>query len=319
MNREWGVIVQRDRDFLVSIARRYYIDEKSQQQIAHEFGLSRPTVSNLLRKCRETGIVQIKIQDGSPYETALGDKLKKSYSLQQVIIVPSHEDIPVHTAVGAVAAEHTAVVLRDGIRIGIAWGTSLYHMVHQLPDDRIKNASVVQLMGGFGAASPQYDGADLAREFSKRIHGQYFPLQCPVLVKNIMVKDLLLKEPGIQEALMRTKSLDLAFVGISSNDPTQSSMVRAGFLTPKEAKEIQAAGAVGHLCGYSFDEQGKWMDISYNHRIIGVDFHDFLTIPERVGVAYGVQKAKAIHASLVGGLITTLITDEVTAKQILLQ
>ncbi|MDD3823070.1 MAG: sugar-binding transcriptional regulator [Sphaerochaetaceae bacterium] len=309
--------MQRDRDYLVSIARRYYVDERSQQQIAQEFGLSRPTVSNLLRKCRELGIVQIKIEDGYPYATAAGDELKKRYRLDHAIIVPSTDDDNVMTAVGTVAAEYTTSLLAEHIRIGIAWGTSLYHMVHQLPHERVKDSSVVQLMGGFGASSPQYDGADLAREFSKRIHAQYYPLQCPVLVKNIMVKELLLKELGIKETMQRTKSLDLAFVGISSNFPNQSAMVRAGFVTEKEAKEIQDAGAVGHLCGYSFDSEGKLLDISYNHRIIGIDFHDFLAIRTRVGIAYGVQKAQAIRASLIGGHITTLITDEVTANQIL--
>jgi DNA-binding transcriptional regulator LsrR (DeoR family) len=309
--------VQRDRDFLVSIARRYYIDEKSQQEIAQEFGLSRPTVSNLLRKCRETGVVQIQIQDGSPHATALGDELTKQFSLQHAVIVPTTDDSSLMRAVGAVAAEYAVSQLREAIQIGIAWGTSLYHMVHQLPSERCKDASVVQLMGGFGATNPQYDGADLAREFSQRIHGRYYPLQCPVIVKNSMVKELLIKEPGIQEALQRTKSLDLAFVGISSNDPTQSAMVRAGFLSQKEAKEIQGAGAVGHLCGYSFDAHGTWMDISYNHRIIGVDFQDFMKIPSRVGIAYGLQKAEAIRAALIGGHLTTLITDEVTAKQVL--
>ena len=313
-----GVGVQRDRDFLVSIARRYYIDEKSQQQIAQEFGLSRPTVSNLLRKCRETGVVQIRIQDGSPYATAVGDDLVRRFGLEHAIIVPATDDASLMRSVGAVAADYTVGLLKDSIKVGIAWGTSLYHMVHQLPSERYKDASVVQLMGGFGVADPQYDGADLAREFSKRIHGRYYPLQCPVLVKNIMLKELLIKEPAIQEALQQAKSLDIAFVGICSNNPEQSAMVRAGFLSPKEAKEIQGAGTVGHLCGYSFDAQGKWMDISSNHRVIGIDFHDFLAIPHRVGIAYGLQKVEAIRAALIGGHLTTLITDEITAKHVLM-
>jgi DNA-binding transcriptional regulator LsrR (DeoR family) len=301
----------------VSLARRYYIDEKSQQEIAGEFGLSRPTVSNLLKKCRESGIVQIKIQDGSPRSTALGDELKKRYQLSHAVIVPASEDAAMIRTVGAEAADYTSSLLRDQIKIGIAWGTTLYHMVHQLSFERIKGASVVQLMGGFGASNPQYDGADLAREFSKRIHGNYFPLQCPVLVKNIMVKEMLLKEPGIKEALLRAKSLDVAFVGISSNDPDQSAMVRAGFLSHEEAEQIRSAGAVGHVCGYSFDNRGSWMDIPSNHRIIGVDFDDFLRIPIRIGVACGVKKAEAIRASLTGGHLTTLITDEATAGHLL--
>ncbi len=309
--------MQKEKKVLVPIARRYYVDGLSQQEIAKEFGISRPTVSNILKKCRELGIVKIQIEDGYPYSTAVGDQLKKSFGLENAIIVPVDQDQNITKAVGTVAGEYATSLLNDDIKIGIAWGTSLYHMVQHLPALKIKNSTVVQLMGGFGAALPQYDGSELAREFSKKIDAHYYPLQCPVIVNNIVVKELLSKELGISETLEQTKNLDLAFVGISSNSPNQSAMVRAGFISEDEAKEIQAAGAVGHICGYSYDDEGKLLDISYNNRIIGIDFNDFLNIPIRVGVAYGIQKAEAIRCALKAKLITTLITNEATAKHIL--
>ncbi len=310
--------MQRSRDFLVSIARRYYIDERSQQEIANEFSLSRPTVSNILKKCKEVGIVEIRIQDGSPRSTALGKQLEKYYGLKKVIIIPSSEDgVSLLSRIGKEAVSYTHTILRDGLQIGIAWGTTLYQMVHQMPEERVPNASIVQLMGGFGAANPQYDGSELARELSKRFHASYYPLQCPVLVQNKIVKQMLLNEPGIGEALEKTKSLDVAFVGLSSNVPDESSLVRAGFLSYEEACEVQAAGAVGHLCGYSYDKDGNWMDISLNQRIIGIDFHDFMKIPERVGIACGLNKTEAVRASLKGGHLTTLITDESIATHLI--
>ncbi len=309
--------MQRSKDFLVLIARRYYVDEKSQQEIADEFGLSRPTVSNILKRCRETGIVEIRIQDGSPRTTALGDDLRKQYGLKEVIVIPANtDDTSLLSRIGNEAASYTHSILRDGLQIGIAWGTTLYQMVHQMHDEQIDNACVVQLMGGFGALNPQYDGSELARDLSKKLHATYFPIQCPVLVKDTIVKELLLKEPGIRETLLRTVSLDVAFVGLSSNDPDKSSLVRSGFLSYEEAEEIQAAGAVGHLCGYSYDKDGNLMDISVNHRIIGIEFKDFLRIPDRVGVACGVNKAEAVRAALKGGLLTTLITDESIASKL---
>ncbi len=309
--------MQKDKKVLISIARRYYMDGHSQQEIAKEFGISRPTVSNVLKKCRESGIVQIKIEDSFPYSTAVGDQLKKRFALEDAIIVSTKTDQSITKDVGSVAGEYATSLLTEGIKIGIAWGTSLYHMVQHLPQRAIKNSSVVQLMGGFGAALPQYDGSELAREFSRRIKSSYYPLQCPVIVNNVVVKEYLLKELGIQETLKQTKNLDLAFVGISSNYPNQSAMVRAQFISEEEAKEIQMAGAVGHICGYSYDADGNLLDISYNKRIIGIDFEDFLKVPKRVGVAYGIQKAEAIKCALKANHITTLITDEVTAKQII--
>lgn len=310
--------MNRRRDQYIQIARRYYIDEVSQQQIAKEFGLSRPTVASILKRCKETGIVEIRIQEGSPGTTILGEELKKRYGLNRVVIVPAEEDdTTLLSRIGKEAAQMSQELLHNKIRIGIAWGTTLYQMVHQMHPEQLTGSSVIQLMGGLGAENPQYDGSELARELSRIIHADYYPLQCPVIVNNSMVKDLFIREPSIMKTLDLTKDLDIAFVGLSSNDPKNSALVRSGFLSFEEARQIQASGAVGHICGYSYDAQGKLMDIPINQRIIGIAFEDLLAVPERVGVACGLEKAEAIRSALLGGQITSLITDELVANRIL--
>lgn len=309
--------MDRSRDFMISIARRYYIDERSQLEISREFGISRPTVSNILKKCRDIGIVEIRVKDGSPQVTSLGEKVKKRYGLDRVVVIPSSpDDVSVINKIGREAAAVTRSMMRSGMQIGVAWGTTLYQVVHQMSSEPIEDITVVQVMGGFGPSNPQYDGSELARELAKRLHGLYYPLQSPVIVKNIQVKELLLEEPGINETLSKTKSLDMALVGLGSNDPKSSALVHSGILSVEEAQEMQDAGAVGHICGYSFDEQGRYMDIPVNRRIIGIAFEDFLRIPERVAVACGAIKAEAVRSALNGGLITTLITDEILASRL---
>ena len=181
----------------------------------------------------------------------------------------------------------------------------------------VVDTSVVQLMGGLGADTPQYDGADLARELSKLLNAKYYPLQCPVLVKSLELKTLLVSEPGIKETLSRTADIDVAFVGLSSNDPERSALVKAGFLSCEEAEETTKAGAVGHICGYSYGSNGRMLELPVNHRIIGIEFEALKLIPERVGIACGAGKASAIRAALEAGLVTTLITDEDAALRIL--
>lgn len=306
--------MQRDRDFLIAIARRYYLDGKSQQDIGREYGMSRPTVSSILKQCRSEGIVDIRIQSGSPRTTDLGDRIKRSFGLDHAVVIPDDDHVSLLSRIGAEAASFAHTLLHEGIQVGIAWGMTLYQMVHQLKHVSIADSGVVQLMGGFGASNPQYDGIELAREFAKRINAAYYPLMCPVLVKNSMVKKMLIEEPWIRDALYRTESLDAAFVGISSNAPESSALVRAGFLSRQEAGELQEAGAVGHICGYSYDASGVLMDHPVNRRIIGINFDKFLTVPQRVGVACGPQKAEAVLAALRGRHLTALITDESVAS-----
>ena len=312
--------MERSREFLVSVARRYYIDECSQQEIAAEFGISRPTVSNLLKQCKAEGIVQIHIVDDPSNATTLGDSIRQLYGLRHVVVLPSYDkdqDQFLLHRVGKEAAGFVTGLLRDGLKLGISWGTTLYQLVHQVPFQQLKDVSVVQLMGGLGAREPQYDGMELARELALRFHGHYFPLQCPVMVKSEKMKKMLLQEPGIAETIIRTQDLDVILLGIGSNDPDSSSLVRAGFLSREESNGMQTHGAVGHICGYSYDRDGKYMDLSANRRIVGIDFEDLRKVDERVGVACGEAKAQAVKAALRGGLLTTLITDHSIASSLL--
>ena len=226
-------------------------------KIGKEFKLSRPTVSNILKQCREEGIVEIKISESTVFSRELSNRIKNRYGIEEVIIVPSTGDeTAILSRAGIEAASYASSVIRNGMNVGIAWGTSLFQMVQNLPHLNVLDTSVVQLMGGLGASNPQYDGADLSRELSKLLNARFYPLQCPVLVNSEEVKDILTAEISINESLRRTEDLDIAFVGISSNDPDKSALVKAGFMDREEAETTIHAGAVGHICGYSYDEKG---------------------------------------------------------------
>ncbi len=310
--------MQKDRNYLIDIARRYYIDGLSQQEIAREFSISRPTVSLMLKQCREEGIVEIRIQDESYFSTALGEKLANLFSLDKVFVTRSDSDSTTTMAkAGAKAVSVLSSMLRDRICIGISWGTTLYQMVNQMKRSEIVDAEVVQLMGGLGARDPSYDGPELAQALARRLNGKYYPLYAPVMVKTEELKNMLMEEPAVRDTVKKTTSLDIAIVGLSSDIPERSALVRAGYLSTEEAREIYEQGARGHICGYHFDEEGNILDISVNKRIIGVSMDDYKKIPVRIGVACGKDKAPAIHAAIKGELINILITDEVAALKIL--
>ena len=310
--------MQKNRNDLIEIARKYYLEGLSQQQIAKEFSISRPTVSLLLKQCREEGIVEIRIQDESYFSTALEGKLEKMFSLKNVYVTPSDSSYTTTLSrTGAKAVSVLTSMLKDGIKIGLSWGTNLYQMVHQMNRSEIVDAEVVQLMGGLGSRDPSYDGSELARTLAGTLNGKYYPLYAPVMVKTIELKKMLVEEPAIKNTLKKADTLDVALVGLSSDVPEKSALFLAGYLSSDEAGEIFKQGSKGHICGYHYDENGKILDISVNKRIVGIEIDKFLKIPVRIGVACGKDKAQAILAALKGGLINVLITDEAAALQIL--
>jgi DNA-binding transcriptional regulator LsrR (DeoR family) len=305
-------------DFLAAVARNYYVDSMSQSEIAKKYNLSRPTIANILKECREKGIVEIRINDTSPFSSPTGRRLMGLYKLHTICVVPNETDYSLTLYQTCLqAARFLSTLLVDRIRIGISWGTALYHTIRQLSKSGIVDGEVVPLMGGLGAPALYYDGSELARILADKLSGRSFSFLSPLLVKTTELKRLLLSEPGICETVEKTKNLDLALVGLSSDQPEDSALVRAGFLSPSEARQIYKEGSCGHLCGYHYDIQGKFMDIPINRRVVGIDTTSFLQIPRRIAIACGRQKSRAILAALRGGLITDLFTDELTALQML--
>ena len=54
--------MEQDKDQLsINVAKLYYESDMSQQKIANELGISRPSVSRLLQYAKEHGFVQIRI------------------------------------------------------------------------------------------------------------------------------------------------------------------------------------------------------------------------------------------------------------------
>lgn len=54
---------ERREQQMVHAARRFYIDHLSAEEVAEELGVSRSTVSRLLKQARHQGIVTIRVRD----------------------------------------------------------------------------------------------------------------------------------------------------------------------------------------------------------------------------------------------------------------
>jgi DNA-binding transcriptional regulator LsrR (DeoR family) len=314
-------VIQKDRNFLIELAKKYYFEGSSQQEIAKYYGISRPSVSNLLKQCKEEKIVEIRIQESeTSLVKALADRLKKNFSLQTAIVVPTANDISsTLNAAGLAAAGLLESRLHDKLKIGLSWGSTLYHVVDALVPQHVIDVEVIQLAGSLGMTNPSYDGYELTRNLSQKLNATSRLIQAPVIVKNLELKKMLLQEHPILETMNQMKKIDLALVGMSSDAPENSSMVREGFMTKEEALYIQSLGGIGHLCALHYDKNGEILDISENERVIGIEYETLKEIPEVIGVACGAEKSEAILGSIKGGLVNSIITDENTALRMLSQ
>jgi DNA-binding transcriptional regulator LsrR (DeoR family) len=70
--------------------------------------------------------------------------------------------------------------------------------------------------------------------------------------------------------------------------------------------------------GHCFNARGNFIKTHLDERLVNIPLEMFRKIQERVALAGGEYKSEAIKGALLSGIITTLVTDDVTAKKLLL-
>jgi DNA-binding transcriptional regulator LsrR (DeoR family) len=305
------------RDFLVEVAKLYYEQDLSQAEIARKFAISRSLVSHLLKSSREQGIVEIRINDSRSRAVHLQRRLCERYGLADAVVVPSNPDVEKTKAqVGRAAAALLEPMLKDTIRIGISWGTTLHQLVSHVRPLSLKGVEIVQLHGGLGSGNPAIDGFGLAQQLAEKLSGSYRIIQAPIVVQSDELRDMLMREPRIAETLRSGAGAGIALFGIGSNLPAISSLVRTGALTEEESRALIREGAVGTVCGLHIDAEGHVFSGSLNRRLVGISFETLSRIPVRIGLAAGTDKSVAVRGALRGGFVTALVVDQEIAEAI---
>ena len=126
-----------------------------------------------------------------------------------------------------------------------------------------------------------------------------------------------MNEPLISDTLSLARQADIALVGIGPVDSQLSGLYRTGYLTEADAEKFTAAGIVGDLMGRLLDISGNLSDAYINCCIVGQDLESLRQVPTAIGIAGSVMKASAILAALRTGCLDVIITDALTAKEVL--
>lgn len=306
------------RDLMIKVAKLYYADNMSQEQIATEVHVSRPTVSRLLRASIKEGIVQIRIDDVSSHGLELSQRIKDRFNIKHAIITPSGYTIEESKLnVGRAGARYLEDRIASNSLIGISWGTTTHRLITQVHQDPSKKVDVMQLVGGVGSRTRDTDANAMALTLAKALGGTGYLLQAPLMVQSKVLRDLLLDEPHLREYFDKTRDVDIAIVGLGSTDPELSAQFRSGHITYEDVKRLRSQGVVGDLCGHYIDINGNECHTSIDERIIAISLEDLKHIPTVIGVAAGEQKKDMISGVLNGNYIDVLITDEQAAHAVL--
>jgi len=308
---------------LVKISRLYYEDDLTQHQIADRLRLSRQKVQRLLHQAKENGIVQIGIRPIMGIFSDLEKSLETRYGLREAVVVTTsdYDSYPtVAREVGAAAAEYLLRVIRSKDRIVISWGESLLGMVNAVsygPKMNLEGVSVIQGLGGLGDPNHEAHGAELTRRLAKALDAEAILLPAQGVAGRRSARNAMVKDRYVAHALEKAREASMAVMGLGAPRP-DSILVQEGRIVQwAELEALMKAGAIGDINLRYFDAHGRAVASELDERVIGLTLGEIKRIGHVVGVAGGSAKLRAIRGALEGKLIDVLVTDHVTAQNLL--
>jgi DNA-binding transcriptional regulator LsrR (DeoR family) len=302
------------------IATLYYREDKNQSEIGDILGISTSKVSRLLKQAREQGVVEVTIRTPFQQLFALEEELERVTGVKRAIVVPRLSNTPamVLQDVGQAAATYLLEQLRDGDTICMGGGRSLAAMVAALSTEKLfHDVRVVPSIGGVQGRH-HTDVNNLAFELAQRLRAKPFQLHAPAFMDNLEEKEIISAVRQVEEILRMARNAQVAIMGVGSIKSGESSYFQFASIDAQELQQIiDQEGGVGEILARVIDEKGHPCARQLSKRVVGIDLEDLRRIPLTIGLAALEEKALPIAAALRGGYLGTIITDELTAKQVL--
>lgn len=299
---------------ILKAATLYYVNGNTQDQIAKKFGFSRPTVVRMLKQAREKGMVEIKITQELPHTTHLETTLEHEFAqfnLLEVIVVDNFDNDP-KQAVAARAADYLARNIRPDHILGIGWSSTLMPIPDLIRKEKYAPDRVVQLggyVGGIASATAQDISLRLGYKFDVPVES----LPAPVILSNAAVRDSLMQDPVIKSSLEWVEKCNIGLVGIG-DVTTESTLVKAGYISAEEMDEVAGQGAVGDILSHYYSIDGAEVRTSWQDSMISIDLAQLRKIDNIIGVAAGADKATSLVGAIRCGILNRIIIDVALAE-----
>ena len=189
---------------MTRVARMYYERNMRQSDIADQLGLSQATISRLLNRSRDEGVIRISVNVPQGVYSEMEEELVAAYDLRDAIVVDcvSENEQIVQRDIGAAAAYYVESTIKPNEVIGLSsWSSNLLALVdamHQVP--RKPAVQVVQILGGVGNPGAEMHATRLTSRLARLVNGKATFLPAPGIVGSQASLDVLLADPYVQRS-----------------------------------------------------------------------------------------------------------------------
>ncbi len=301
-------------------AQLYYMQDLTMEAIAAELKTSRSSVSRLLSHARDSGLVEILIHSPLEGPERLEQQIRERHGVTaHVVPVPDHtSDVERLERVALTAARILAGFVDSNQRIGIAWGSTIGAVGRHLPHRTTHNTDVVQLNGaGNMRTTGIMYASELLTRFGAAFEAQVHQFPVPAFFDDPRTKQAFWRERSIRRVLELQGGLDLAVFGVGSPfAEVPSHVYQGGYLDAADYAALSREDVVGDVATVFYRADGSTDGIPLNDRATGPTFAVLRRAPRRVCIVAGRAKVPSLRGALRAGLITDLILDESTAREL---
>lgn len=239
-------------------ASMYYVQGETMEVIAHHLGVSRSTVSRLLARARQEGVVRVSlVQPGGA--GSLEGRMAQVFGVRTHIVPVREGTTEIHRLqqVASVAAAHMVDLIealaeqgrgrgagapesggpeddkpaaagepagagRDadagGVVVGVAWGTTMSEVSAALPSRSVPGLTVVQLNG---ASDPVREGPSAGEVLSRMrlsLGARTISFPVPAFFDHVATREAMWSERSVKRVLSVVRRASLAVFGVGALD-----------------------------------------------------------------------------------------------------
>lgn len=305
------------------IARKYYIDEIPQNQIAKMMGMSTAQVSRFLKKARNYNIVEISVNLPEEFDDEnIKERFLKVTNIKDVIIanIPEESEKKQDTIKNSItcsAVQYLPEVIENQTYVGIGWGESIYQTAISLNyfSEPI-NVSFVPMVGNSGNNLPCYQVNSIVDRIAEKCKAKGYYMNAPAFSQDADMKKRYLESEEMRPLQEIWSKLDVAIFGLGGPWKHTGGKMQEAFGVSLEFPPSLEKN-VGNIMGHFIDENG-WCDIKeLNEKFLSIPVKDLSKAKCKVCIAGGREKYKGIYTACKLSMIDVLVTDRGTIEQIL--
>ncbi|NPV52471.1 MAG: sugar-binding transcriptional regulator [Firmicutes bacterium] len=302
---------------LTSVAFLYYEKGLTLEEIARRFCVSKMTISRMLDKARLRGIVEVKIHLPIEHDKNLEGQLMKKFALKDAFVIKNPGTSNLVELLGQAGAYYLQLYLKSNDILGIAQGKTMSKVAEYMAPNFYEDLHIVQIMGGLTDVVST-NMFSVIQAFCEKLKCKGTYVHALGYASSKKRRDILLDEIFKATELGELwEKCNICMMGIGNADDT-SIYTRLGFATLDELKEIQALGGVGVVLGYFVNIHGELLSCSVNERVLAMPIELLKRVDHVIAVSGGHEKIGAIIGALATGWINALVTEEETARQLLM-